>query len=167
MTEAWFTITAGLLLLSGVSKIVDPTPTRGALEAARLPHPVWSPYVLGIAEIGAAVAGLALGGVAALGVALMYAGFAVFVAYALLRDLPLQSCGCFGKSDTPPTWGHLIVNLTATGAALTIALTGRTLFGFAAGRPLVGVLYGVFAVIGVGLIYLLLSELPRLRIVRR
>lgn len=165
MIEAWFAITTGLLLVSGVAKVVDPAPTGGALEAAGLPHPAWSPRALGVVEVVAAAGGLIMGGAAAWGVAALYASFAVFVGYALWRKLPLQSCGCFGKAETPPTMAHLVVNVTAATAALVVARQGVSLLELASG--VIGLLYFVFAAIGVGLTYLILSELPRLRVSRR
>lgn len=161
--EAWFFIAAALLLVSGGSKFVDPAPTRGALQATGLPAFDWAVYLIGTAEIAAALTGTVLGGWTSLGVALTYLGFAGFVAYALLRRIPLQSCGCFGKADTPPTWGHLVFNVVSAGVAIGVAVTGTEPLGILAGQPLGAVLYLAFVAIGVWVVYLLLTELPRLR----
>lgn len=42
-------------------------------------------------------------------VALSYAGFAVVTIAALVRRLPIDSCGCLGRMETPPSWRHLVV----------------------------------------------------------
>jgi hypothetical protein len=57
----------------------------------------------------------------ALGVALSYAVFTVFVLRALRSGSPLASCGCFGKTDTPPTPGHVVVTAVLAVAALLVA----------------------------------------------
>jgi hypothetical protein len=161
--EAWFFIAAALLVLSGGSKIYDPAPTVGALAASGLPSGNWVAYSLGLAEIVAALAGTLIGGWASLSVAAVYTAFAAFVAYALLRRIPLQSCGCFGKADTPPTRGHLVFNLLSAGAAAGLAATGRVPLDLLADQPLWGLPYLAFVGLGVWVVYLLLTELPRLR----
>jgi hypothetical protein len=42
-------------------------------------------------------------------VALSYIAFAIFTVVALYRDLPIDSCGCLGRLETPPGGRHLIV----------------------------------------------------------
>lgn len=167
MLEAWFFIAAALLVMSGGSKLVDPAPTRGALETAGLPHGPWTAPLLGIVEIGAAVTGTILGGWVSGLVAAVYAGFAGFVAYALVRDVPLQSCGCFGRTNTPPTWGHLVFNLTAVAAAVGVAIGGGVPLDVLFDQPLMGIPYLGFVGIGVWVVYLLLAELPRVLMAAR
>ena len=41
--------------------------------------------------------------------ALSYAGFLAVTAVALIRRLPIDSCGCLGRLETPPSWRHLVV----------------------------------------------------------
>lgn len=161
--EGWFFIAAALLVLSGGYKIYDPAPTVGALTAGRLPSGRWAAYTLGTVEIVAALAGTVMGGAASLTVAAVYLAFAAFVAYALLRRLPLQSCGCFGKADTPPTWGHLVFNLFSAGVAGAIATKATAPIEVLADQPLAGVPYLAFVGLGVWVVYLLLTELPQLR----
>jgi hypothetical protein len=164
VAQAWFLISSVLLVVSGIAKLVDPAPTVGALRAARLPHRSWQARGIGLTEIVVAVTAIVFGGIAVAGVALMYLAFTVFVVVALHLDLPLSSCGCFGKSDTPPTWLHAGYNASAALAAAVVAAGGfsglDTVAGFgwfesAAYAGMVGL--GVFAS------YLLLSELPQLR----
>jgi hypothetical protein len=64
---------------------------------------------------------LALGGIAlalsnaaiALCVALSYLGFGAVVLVALNRDLPIDSCGCLGRWETPPGVRHVLVAVIA------------------------------------------------------
>lgn len=73
-----------------------------------------------------AAAELALGGLAlttthwavAVLVAASYATFTGFTSAALARNSPVDSCGCLGRLDTPPSWRHLVV----LGAALVGAI---------------------------------------------
>lgn len=163
MLEAWFFIAAALLVLSGGSKIMDPAPTRGALKAAGLPDGAWGVKAIGGVEIAGAILGLVLGGWAAGIVAVTYLGFALFVANALLREIPIQSCGCFGRTDTPPTWSHLVFNLASAAAAVGVAVTGTVPVDLFIDQPLLGIPYLGFVTVGVWVVYLLLAELPQLR----
>lgn len=162
MLEGWFLMTAALLVLSGGSKLRDPEPTRGALRVAGLPSAGWAVSLLALTEI---VLGLATFVVPSplvpLGVAATYLGFAAFVMIALRRGLPLQSCGCFGRSDTPPGAGHLAVNLLAAAAAAMVAMAGGIdLWQILAVQPAAGVPYLGFVSIGTFLLALLLTDLP-------
>ena len=167
MLEAWFFIAAALLVMSGGSKLIDPAPTRGALGTAGLPHGPWTAPLLGLIEITAALAGTVMGGWASGSVAAVYAGFAGFVTYALVRKVPLQSCGCFGRTDTPPIRGHLVFNVASAVAALGVAVSGRIPLELLADQPLSAIPYLGFVAMGVWLVYLLLAELPRLRVASR
>ena len=164
MLEAWFFIAAALLVISGGSKLIDPAPTRGALAAANLPNGPWTAPLVGLIEIAAGIAGTVFGGPASMAVGIVYLGFAGFVALALVRHLPVQSCGCFGRPDTPPTWGHLGFNLISAAAAAGLAVTGRIPLDTLADQPLAAVPYLGFVALGVWVVYLLLAELPTLRV---
>lgn len=160
LLESMLVIAALLLILSGGAKLADGGPTMGALRSARLPagHRVVTGF--GLIEIVAGASALITSHPAAgLAVAFLYVGFAGFVAWALRCDLPIQSCGCFGKRDTPPTPGHIAVNLAlaaaAAGAAGELTLFDR--FGTDA-LEASGVLF--FGAIGTYLLYLMLAELP-------
>jgi hypothetical protein len=164
--EGWFFLVAALLVWSGIRKFADPEPTSGALRAAGLPSSRLSVLGLGSIEVAAGTTAMILPGPAfAWAVAVVYAGFAGFVAVAMSRRLPIASCGCFGKADTPPTWIHMVINLAAVGGALAHAAAGgSTLPAVLAEQPLAGIAYVGFLGIGVYCLYLLLSELPRLNI---
>ncbi|MCU4183200.1 hypothetical protein K6U06_02420 [Acidiferrimicrobium sp. IK] len=117
---------AGSLLLAGagVAKVRRPADSSIALRAAGLPATPGRVRAVAAAETAVGVAALvAPGPVPALLVALSFAGFAVFVAVALRRRLPLASCGCFGRPDTPPSWAHVVVNVVAAGSALAWAFS--------------------------------------------
>ncbi|MGH8958600.1 MAG: MauE/DoxX family redox-associated membrane protein [Acidimicrobiia bacterium] len=162
--EGWFFLVAALLVWSGIRKFADSEPTSGALRAAGLPSSRLS--VIGLGSVEIAVGSMALlvsGPLHAWAVAVVYAGFAAFVALAMGRRLPIASCGCFGKADTPPTWIHLMMNLTAVSGAVTFATAdGPSLPSVLAEQPLAGIAYVGFLGIGVYCLYLLLSEVPRL-----
>jgi hypothetical protein len=162
MLEGWYFITVALLVLSGGSKLRDPEPTRGALRVAGLPSSRGVVTTLAAGEILAGAAALALtSAIVPAVVALLYSGFALFVVIAIVRQLPLQSCGCFGKSDTPPGWLHVGVNLSAATAALVItARGGADLFGLLSAQPGAGIPYVGFLGIGAALVALILSDLP-------
>lgn len=167
MLEAWFFIAAALLVLSGGSKVVDPAPTRGALAATRLPSGPWTAAAIGVVEIVAGIGGVVIGGWWAVAVGVVYLGFAGFVGYALARRIPIQSCGCFGRTDTPPTAGHLAFNTISAGVAAGIAIGGTTPLAVLGDQPLWGIPYLGFVLLGVWVVYLLLAELPRLRTAAR
>ena len=91
---------------------------------------------------------------------LLYAGFTGFTVWALRRDVPLQSCGCFGKDDTPPTAIHVVYNAVATAALGVAAVTQAAPIDWT-NRFSETLLFFAFAVIGSYLSYLLLAELPK------
>lgn len=162
LPEALTAIGATLLLLTGGAKLVDPDPTSGALRSAGLPSGPWAARLLGIIEIALAIPALALGGIWSAGVGAMYLGFAGFVGWALVRNVPIQSCGCFGKSDTPPTVLHLGYNVAIAVAALVAAATGGAgVLSVIADQPWLGLPYLGYLGLGVYLSYLLLAELPK------
>lgn len=165
IAEGALAIAAALLVVSGVAKLIDPAPTAGALDAAGLPAQRSTVAVLGLVEILVGSAGLVFPGrwPPAL-VAAVYLGFAGFVGAALNGRFPLQSCGCFGRPDTPPTLVHLVANLGLAGAASARALRpGPPLTDRVLSDPGVGLVYLGFAGLGVYLVYLMLAELPRIR----
>ena len=112
-----------LLALAGLYKLVDHSPTSGALRAAGLPSSPIVVRLLGGLELVVGITGIVDGGpIPALAGALLYAGFLVFVLEALRRRLPISSCGCLGATDTPPTVAHVIVNLAAVATLVLGAL---------------------------------------------
>ena len=147
--------------MSGVAKAFDPDPTQGALRTAHLPSARWIVRVLGVVEISAAVLGLVSPGRSSAPAAVLYVGFMLFTLAAVQNRIPLQSCGCFGKEDTPPSWLHVIYN---TGAAVSlgwIALSSTPPVPWDLPPPQI-VAYVAFAGLGVFASYLLLTRLPQL-----
>ncbi|CAN5251381.1 hypothetical protein BH18ACT5_BH18ACT5_07960 [soil metagenome] len=163
--EGWFFVTAALLAVSGIRKVVDPAPTSGALRAAGLPHRSTLVLGLGVFEVGVGASNLLVSNsVLVWAQAALYAAFAVFVLWALRQRIPIASCGCFGKPDTPPTRLHVVVNVAALVGASVHALTETpSLASVLGSQPLVGVPYLGFVALGTYCLYLLLGELPLLR----
>ena len=159
--ESMLAIGAVLLIASGGAKLADRAPTRGALSAAGLPSSDAFVVALALTEVAAGAAALVVRSpFAALLVAVLYLGFAVFVLHALRRGLPIQSCGCFGKVDAPPTSTHVVVTLLLAVGAVGAA-SGTRLVDRLAETPTMGTAFLVMTSIGAYLTYLLLAELPR------
>ena len=112
---------AGLLVLAGGQKVVDPQPLVRALRsvgARRLGAGLVR--VVALVEVGVGAAALVVGSRAAgLAIATSYAGFTVFVLVARRRGGVLASCGCFGKADLPPTRTHAVLTASVAAAATT------------------------------------------------
>lgn len=157
-----FTIGALLLVASGAAKIVDPKPTQGALAAMKLPSGFFLVLALGVVEFGAGLGALVAPGSVAPVVAVLYLGFTVFVAMAMRRGVAIQSCGCFGRRDTPPSLAHLVANPVI--ALTSLIVTGTRPEGLVdttMRAPIEGTVYLGFSVMGAWLVYLLLAELPK------
>lgn len=152
-------IALSLLGASGVVKIIDPVPTSGALKAARLPSSESASRAIGLAELGAAALGLIMGGMALIPAMSLYAGFTLFTLAALKHRLPLQSCGCFGREDTPPSNIHVTYNAAATSALTWTAFSGDMPIIWNA-PPMELALFLLFAALGAFASYLLLAQLP-------
>lgn len=148
-----------LLAASGVSKVLDPDPTRGAMAAARLPSSRWIARGLGLVEVIAAMTGLALGGPWLAIAAALYVGFFLFTLSAMTQKLPIQSCGCFGKVETPPTWLHVGYNGLSALALGYLVASGAPALPWADPPVELG-LYLAFSLVGAYLAYLLLAQLP-------
>jgi len=110
---------AGLLVVAGVPKVVDPRPLVRALRVAGMPVPRLVVRLFALAEVAIGAGALVAPGRVASGlVAAAYLVFTAFVARILARGGVLASCGCFGKADTPATRTHLLL----TAAAVLVAL---------------------------------------------
>jgi hypothetical protein len=162
MLEGWYFIAAALLVLSGGSKFRDPEPTRGALRAARLPSSRSAVAAFAAVEILVGAAALAFGSrFAALALGVIYLAFGLFVLYALASRLPIRSCGCFGKADTPPGWTHVAIDLGTAAVAGTLAFGGGAdLAATLSDQPAAGIPYLAFVAIGAFLAALVIAELP-------
>ena len=90
--------------------------------------------------------------------------FAVVVTSALRTGRPISSCGCLGKIDTPPSVVHVAVDIAASGAAVGAALAGASrvaLPDVLGDQPMLGVPFVLLVAVGVGLVLLSLSTLPK------
>ncbi len=114
---------AVLLVVSGAPKVRDPQPLANALRSAGLPSSRALARGAAGAEVVVGLGALAVpsraGGMA---VAVAYAAFTAFVVLALVRGGVLESCGCFGKADTPPSVLHAAVTALAALAGAGVAL---------------------------------------------
>lgn len=112
-----------LLGAAAAAKIVEPTFTVGALRAAGLPARPTAVRLGGLVELAIAIVAVTTGARgAALVVCGSYLAFAAFVALALARNLPIGTCGCFGRPDTPPTAMHVMIDLAAAAVAFAVAI---------------------------------------------
>ena len=123
MAAAFVTVSALLLLVAGVAKVIHPDPASDALGALRLPsHPLLV-RVGALLETGIAL--FALVSPSPLGAILVgasFLGFALFV--ALLRRQPdAVSCGCFGGEGETPSGRHVAINLALGVGCLLAAAT--------------------------------------------
>jgi hypothetical protein len=145
-----------LLVAAGLAKAVEPLSLVRALRAAglRVRAPLLARWVRVLAAAEAVLGVVAVvrpGPLVAASVAISYAGFTAFVLRALRSGSPLASCGCFGKTDTPPTPGHAAVTAALAVAAGLIAVGRGATFDVA-----------LLAVSGVlaYLVYVTLAVLP-------
>lgn len=160
VASAFSTIALVLLAASGVSKAFDPDPTRGAMNAAGLPSSMLLARLLGAFEVLAAASALAMGGWWTASAAVLYLGFTWFTLAAVRRQIPVQSCGCFGREDTPPSVIHVVYNAIAALALLVLVVTDAAAVPWS-GPALTLVIFLGFGLIGGFLSYLLLAQLPR------
>jgi hypothetical protein len=128
----------------------------------RLPAALPLVRALGIVEIAVAVpAAITFARPLLVLLAAMYLAFAAFVTAALGAKAPLQSCGCFGQVDTPPSPLHVGLNLAAAGASLAAALTGTPgLDTTLSDQPWGGAPFVLLAGISVWLCVLVATVLP-------
>jgi len=153
---------AGLLVAAGVAKGIAPQAAAGALRGMRLPSSTLLVRLLGLGEVAIGLSVLTGTALASAGMAFAYGGFAVFVAIALYKDLPIGSCGCFGKDDTPPTWVHVTFNVVGTGVAFaTFANPIGSPAGWSADLGALTIPYVILTAAATFFSYLLLAELPR------
>lgn len=148
-----------LLILTGIAKLRRPNDTARALRAMSIPLPRVATGLVASVEVVVGTGALVLGSSFLFGAqAVLYAVFLAWVTTALVRDVPIASCGCLGREDTPPYWGHVILNVVAVAASATAAITGEVpVAGFAE--------LGAFllvVVVGTGLGWVILDEGARI-----
>jgi Methylamine utilisation protein MauE len=115
--------------------------------------------LLGVLEIGAAAMALAGSGFWLIPAFILYLGFLLFTIAAMRGRFSVQSCGCFGREETPPTWIHVTYNglaVVSLGYLASVDLAPIT----RADDALLVVAYLGFGLLGAYLSYLLLAQLP-------
>jgi hypothetical protein len=155
-------VAAVLLALTAPGKWRRPDDTVRALRAVRLPAGRVAVRALAVGEVVLATAVVLSPSRPVLGLlALAYLGFGAFVLRALRAGTPLASCGCFGRSDTPPTRGHLGVVLAAAVLAGGAAVTGSASLADVLASPWAGL--PLLATVGVGVLlaWTVLAVLPQ------
>ena len=153
---------ATLLGLAGLGKLRRPAPTATVLRVLGLPGSDL------LVRGGAAVEVVIAAGAVAFGdrvfaglLGASYLGFAAFVLVAMRRQVPLSSCGCFGRTDTPPSAVHVVVDLAFAGVAGAVAVGPvGDLSQVLDGQPLLGVPFLALTAVSVALAYLSLTVLP-------
>jgi Methylamine utilisation protein MauE len=164
---AWsgpFLVATLLLATAGLAKLVRPDDTVGALRAMGIRVPLVAFRAGGVLEAAVAL-GAALTGAPALAavVAVSYLAFAGFVAVALARRLPIASCGCFGRIDTPPTVLHIVIDIGAAVCGIAVALRdGGGVVPVLRDQPLGGIPFLVVVAAGTYAAVTALTVLPKL-----
>jgi hypothetical protein len=120
--------------------------TARALYAAGLPAGFKLVRALGFSEVVVAI--WALSGplgvpttAAYWAIAALYASFGSFVAYALIFDKPLTTCGCVGSNDLPPTWFHAAIDLLVAASAAVAAAQGTPALRLFGESPLLSAIW--------------------------
>jgi hypothetical protein len=165
---AWagpFLVVTLLLTAAGALKAYDPVNTVGALRKAGLRVPPVAVRIGGAIEVVIGVAAIVTGGtVAAALVALSYLLFLGFVVFALVRHIPIGSCGCFGKIDTPPSVVHVGLNVGAIVTATAVALgSGGGIGDVLSDQDLLGLPFLLLVATATYLAFLALTALPQLQ----
>lgn len=114
---------AGLLVVTGVGKLWRPYDTARAIQQLGLPVPAAVVRLLALAEVFIGLSVLVTMSpifIAAQG--LLYLAFTTWTVAALRSKVPISSCGCVGRADTPPSSGHVALNL------IGIVVSGVALF---------------------------------------
>ncbi|MCJ7436152.1 MAG: hypothetical protein MUP97_00085 [Acidimicrobiia bacterium] len=158
-----FAIAATLLLVGGLAKAWRPTDTAHALRGLGVPVPPFAVRLGGLVEAAVGLSALVRGDrVSAILVALSYLAFSGFVIVALARHAPIASCGCFGRLDTPPSTVHVVLDLGALLAAVTVVFEpGVGLSRVLRDQPLAGVPFLLLVITGTFVAFVAMTLLPR------
>jgi hypothetical protein len=162
-----FALACVVLVAGGALKAWHPNDTANALRAVglRLPLGATRASVRGFGAAEAVLGGVALvtgDPVACVLVALSYLAFAAFVVAALRSGTAIASCGCFGKVDTPPSLVHVVLDvLFGIVAAIAAGVGAVALPDVVKDQPLAGLPFLLLLVIGVSLVFLAFTALPK------
>jgi hypothetical protein len=164
-----YAIAAALLVVAGVAKAARPHETAVAIRGVGIPSSDWLVRLGGAVEVAVGLVALSARG--RVPAALVLASFALFLAFvvvAFVRGLPIASCGCFGKADTPPDLLHAGVNAGAALAALALVVDpGLAPFDLLRGEGFDGVAFALLVLVGVAAALLVLTLLPRALVLAR
>jgi hypothetical protein len=89
----------------------------------------------------------------------MYLSFLVWIVVALRQEVPVASCGCLGTPDTPPHWGHIVVNVVAVASSVG---AGLEVAGGQGNPDSTGFLGVVVSLLGAALAWMVIGEGARL-----
>jgi hypothetical protein len=176
-----YLVATWLLIVAGIAKASRPDDTaralsdlvpvraRGLITQRRLRAAIRGGAIL---EVALGLAAMAFPRPVTAGlVAMSYALFGGVVLYARARGGALSSCGCFGRTDTPATTLHVVIDLVLAGACLAVALStpsgGGSLVGLLRHQPLAGVPLVFVSAVGLYMVYVVLAVLPALEGARR
>lgn len=138
-------VAAILAVVAGVAKVVRPGPVVVALRGIGVSFA--SPTVVRLGSLLEAI----LGGVAVgsgwrpaiLALGATYLAFATFVTVAQSHP-GISSCGCFGETDAPPSWRHVIVDCgLATGCVGAFVASAPGVSAVLSAQPLAGIPFTV------------------------
>jgi hypothetical protein len=152
-------LAASLLLAgAGAPKVFRPEGIVAAMRDAGLPSSAMLGRAIGAGEVVIAAIAIVVGGAGpAVAVACAYAGFIGFLTLALRRG-GLESCGCFGVNDSPPSWWHVIANIALAATAVAAAAAGTpTIASIGERTTSTAVAVWLLAATSAWLVYLLLS----------
>jgi len=150
-----------LLIITGVAKIVSPHDVEKALAGLGLPRIPYGGAIVGVVEVTVGSAAF-FSPMARLIQGVLYLVFAVWVFVALRLDVPLASCGCLGRDDTPPSWAHFALNLIGASVTVTAAVGGPGNWTWG----LETIAAALVVAVGVFLAYVVLTDGARLAGVR-
>ncbi|MBD5656582.1 MAG: DoxX family membrane protein [Candidatus Eremiobacteraeota bacterium] len=121
-------ILGGLLIVAGVMKAHDgPALTATTIAGYRiLPPSLVAPLGVALPYVEVLLGGYLLAGfltrIAGWIAAAQFAVFSAAVASLVIRNIPAD-CGCFGSGiPTPPSWGHVAVDVALACCAGVVAL---------------------------------------------
>ncbi len=164
MAGPFFAI-AGVLILSGASKLIAPEAAASVLASLGIRQPavqVGAVRLVGAGEMALGTVALVFGGAVVAGaVAVAYACFAAVSEWLRRQPDAVGSCGCFGAKDTPPSLIHTGVNVAAGAlAVLAVVWPAPDLLTVLGDQPALGLPFvGLTALAGY-LFYLAFTVLP-------
>ena len=160
---ALYASAAVLLVIAGAVKVVRPATTAAMIEdlGAFAFGPITGTRLtltLGVTEITLGIAAL-LSDLAALSVivGVLYIAFSVAVWRAM--SVGAESCGCFGRVDAPPTWLHVVGNLTLAVCSF-VAVASRSPLEIMKDQPATGIGFVVMIGVLAGLELVFFTALP-------